>query len=454
MITLNDLADKLAQNAITSRQLVEHCLANIDAPDGEGERTFLSVYHDRALAEADAWDRARRDGICHLPYAGIPISIKDLFDIAGERTTAGSHALDQQPPAASDATIVSRLRGAGFIVIGKTNMTEFAYSGLGINAHYGTPASPWDRHSRHIPGGSSSGAAVSVSDDMAAAAIGTDTGGSTRIPAALCDIVGFKPTAERIPLKGCVPLSGSLDSIGPLANTVTCCAILDSIMAADSTPVVRAFHTVGLRLGVVEGLPTEQLDPHVENAYRATLTRLSKRGVLLKTMHLPELESYYASPVRGSLVGAEALAWHQPLLEQQRDQYDPWVRDRIESAAAFSAVDYVNTVQLRQQCQQACNAQSAGLDALVMPTVPLLSQPIADLQTDEELAKSSNLLYLRNTSIANTLNCPAISIPCQQAGSAPVGFMLLGHNGADRELLSIALALEDIIRFDVPGPTS
>ena len=230
MKNLFDLAHSLERKKVTSRELVQHCLHNIEAQGGEGHNTFLSVYKERALDEADACDAARRASINLSPFSGIPISIKDLFDVAGQTTTAGSHVLDEQRPAQHDAPVISKLRQAGFIIIGKTNMTEFAYSGLGINSHYGTPASPYDRQTRCIPGGSSSGAAVSVSDEMAAAAIGTDTGGSTRIPAALCGLVGFKPTAERISTEGSVPLSPSLDSIGPIANSVSCCALLLSLI--------------------------------------------------------------------------------------------------------------------------------------------------------------------------------------------------------------------------------
>ncbi len=448
MITLIDLAAKLERRKLTSRQLVEHCLTNIDNSTGEGKRAFLAVYRERALAEADAADAARKAGRHSSPFCGIPLSIKDLFDVAGEVTRAGSHALDESAPAGRDAAIVDRLRKAGFVIVGKTNMTEFAYSGLGINAHYDTPASPWDRSRRLIPGGSSSGAAVSVSDDMAAGAIGTDTGGSTRIPAALCGITGFKPTQSRIPLDGCTPLSSSLDSIGPLANTVTCCAVLDSIMAGGSGETEEAFPQVGLRLGVLEGFATEDLDDEVADAFRNTLNRLTKRGVMMKSITLPELEAYSAHVNRGSLIGGEAYAWHRPLLETRRDFYDPWVRARIEACETFSAADYVDTVARRASCKAATAQRTAAFDALVLPTVPLLARPIADLTADTDETRRTNLMYLRNTSIANTLDAPAISIPCQQTDCAPVGLMLMGHHGRDRQLLSIAQSLEGIIRLD------
>jgi len=448
MKTLFDLARKLDRNKLTSRQLVEHCLANIEAPDGEGRHAFISLYRERSLAEADAADTARRQNRHTSPFCGIPISIKDLFDVAGQVTTAGSHVLDEQPPATHDAIIVQRLRSAGFIIIGKTNMTEFAYSGLGINPHYGTPASPYDRQTRRIPGGSSSGAAISVTDNMAAGGIGTDTGGSTRIPAALCGIVGFKPTAERVPQQGCVPLSTSLDSIGPLANTVTCCAVLDSIMAGSSEIQTVSYPQVGIRLGVLDGFAMEDLDSEVADAYLAALDRLGKRGILTKTINLPELETYNAHLNRGSLIGGEAYAWHKPFLHTRREHYDPWVRDRIDANHSFSAADYVETVERRKLCQQATFARLHGLDAIALPTVPLIARPIDALTSDEDESRRVNLLNLRNTSVANTLNAPAISIPCHKPDTAPVGFMLTGITGKDKKLLSIAQSLETIIRRD------
>lgn len=446
MKTLLDLAQKLDRKKITSEQLVRHCLENIDDPNGEGKNAFTSIFRERALAEAVAADLARKEERHTSPFTGIPISIKDLFDVAGMITTAGSHVLDNLLPATDDATIVQRLRNAGFIVTGRTNMTEFAYSGLGINAHFGTPASPYDRSTRRIPGGSTSGGAVSVSDSMAAATIGTDTGGSTRIPAAMCGIVGFKPTAERVPQSGCVPLSPSLDSIGPMANTVTCCAVLDTVMSGGDRIELTPYPQVGLRLGVLDGFVLENLDREVETAYQHVLEKFSKRGILTKTINLPELENFQAHVNRSSIVAGEAYAWHQHYLSTRWDHYDPWVRDRIEGGRAFSAADYISTVERRRICQSETLRRCNGLDALVLPTVPIIPPPIAELIQDHECSAATNLLTLRNTSIANTLNAPSVTIPCHAPDSPPVGFMLLGTTGQDDKLLSIALSLESMIR--------
>ena len=233
MKTLDELAIELEAGRTSSRQLVETALAAIDDPSGEGERVFLKVDREGALAEADLADDLRKRGRAPSPWAGIPFSSKDLFDLAGEVTTAGSTVLAEEEAAARDARCIARLKSAGFVCMGRTNMTEFAYSGVGLNPHYGTPKSVWDRQAGRIPGGSSSGAAVSVAEGMSALGIGTDTGGSCRIPAAFNRVAGYKPSTGRVPKNGVFPLSETLDAPGPFARTVRCCAIADSLMAED-----------------------------------------------------------------------------------------------------------------------------------------------------------------------------------------------------------------------------
>src|SRR5487761_464401 len=250
MKTLAELARCLAAGTTTSRQLVEECLARIADPKGEGARTFLKVHAEAARAAADYHDRLRAHGVTLSPWAGIPISIKDLFDMAGDVTTAGSKVLRGQPPAGADCAAVARVRAAGFIPIGRTNMTEFAYSGLGLNPHYGTPLSPFERACGRAPGGSSSGAAISIAEQMSYGALGTDTGGSCRIPAAFCGVVGFKPTARRVPTSGVFPLSPTLDSVGSLANSVRCCAAVDAVLAAEPDTALSSIPLAALRLAV------------------------------------------------------------------------------------------------------------------------------------------------------------------------------------------------------------
>src|SRR5436305_9084569 len=258
--TLASLAADLDAGRTTARALVDACLARIADKDGEGARAFLHVDAESAIEAADAMDGLRRANAAPSRFAGIPVSIKDLFDIKGQVTRAGSRALEDSAPAETDAVVVARLRRAGFIVIGRTNMTEFAYSGIGINPHYGTPKSSWQRSVGHVPGGSSSGAAVSVCDGMAHGALGTDTGGSCRIPAAYNGIVGFKPTQRRVPLDGGVPLSFTLDSFGPLARSVGCCAILDAVLADEAVTPLQPRPIKGMRLAVPTTVALDELD--------------------------------------------------------------------------------------------------------------------------------------------------------------------------------------------------
>src|ERR1700742_4795803 len=276
--TLATLADDLESGRTSARKLVEDCIVKIADPSGEGQRTFIHVDKDAAIAAADAMDRLRKAKAAPSRFAGIPISIKDLFDIKGQVTRAGSRALDDSPPAEADAPVVARLRRAGFVVIGRTNMTEFAYSGIGINPHYGTPKGAWRRSVGHVPGGSSSGAAVSIVDGMAHGALGTDTGGSCRIPAAFNGIVGFKPTQRRIPLDGGVPLSFSLDSFGPLARTASCCAVLDAVLADQPIAPLQPRPVKGMHLAVPTTVALEGLDDAVARTFERALETLSRPG--------------------------------------------------------------------------------------------------------------------------------------------------------------------------------
>ncbi len=281
--TLAQLAEGLAAGRVSSRDLVERSLAAIADPSGEGARTFITVDAEGARAAADFSDRLRKEGRAPSPLAGIPFSAKDLFDLVGDVTTAGSKVLKGAEPAKADAVAIARLKAAGMIVIGRSNMTEFAYSGVGLNPHYGTPRSPFDRATGRIPGGSSSGAAVSVADGMVSLGIGTDTGGSCRIPAAYCGIVGYKPSHGRVPLTGCFPLSSSFDSIGPLANSVACCAAADALMAGDWDGRVPKRDVSGLRLAVLRDFVLDGLEDAVARNFERALRRLSERGRFLRT---------------------------------------------------------------------------------------------------------------------------------------------------------------------------
>ncbi|WP_293795276.1 amidase [uncultured Bosea sp.] len=438
---LQDLGRLLRSGEASAEALVDEALAAAAAPEGEGSRVFTSLYSEKARAMARASDTLRKAGVVRSPLEGIPVSIKDLFDVAGETTRAGSVALEDAPAAATDAMIVSRLIAAGAVLVGRTNMTEFAFSGLGLNPHYGTPLNPYDRASRRIPGGSSSGAAISVTDGMTAAAIGTDTGGSVRIPAALCGLVGFKPTAARVPQEGTLPLSRSLDSIGPIARSVACCALLDSVLAGTDFDLPEALPLAGLGLAVPTTLALDGLDASVAAAFRNALDRLSQAGVRISELAVPEFAALAAINAKGGFAAAEAWHWHQALVERAGSRYDPRVLMRIRRGADITAADYQDLLAARAAWIAAVEKRLEPFDALAMPTVPVVAPKIADLEDDSAFG-ATNLLILRNPTLINFLDGCALSIPCHAAGEAPVGLMLAGKGGSDRRILALGLAIE------------
>jgi aspartyl-tRNA(Asn)/glutamyl-tRNA(Gln) amidotransferase subunit A len=444
MPTLATLAAALAAGSASSRSLVEACLEKIEDPAGEGRTTFLHVDRKAALAQADAMDRLRSSGAAPSPFAGIPISIKDLFDITGQVTRAGSTALADRPAATQDATAVARLRRAGFVVIGRSNMSEFAFSGLGLNPHYGTPRNPWERARGHIPGGSSSGAAISVTDGMAHAGVGTDTGGSCRIPAAFTGLVGFKPTARRVPQAGAIPLSTSLDSIGPLARSVECCAAVDAILANEPPPDLTDASVSGLRFGVPKTFVLEDLDTDVAAHFERSLSRLSAAGAYIERIDVPEFAQLPTINAKGGFSAAESYAWHRELLESNGADYDPRVRIRIQRGATQSAADYIELLAARRNFIAAVERRAARFDALVFPTTPVVAPRIATLQSDEEFFRI-NALVLRNPSVINFLDGCAISIPNHQDGEPPTGLMLACGGGRDHQVLRCAAAAAGVV---------
>jgi aspartyl-tRNA(Asn)/glutamyl-tRNA(Gln) amidotransferase subunit A len=444
MRTIEQHAQALADGRTTSRTLVEQCLARIADPDGEGQRAFITVHADQARAMADATDALRRVGREPSRYAGIPISLKDLFDIAGQPTPAGSRALADAPPAAAHAAVVQRMLAAGFVPLGRTNMTEFAFSGLGINPHYGTPRAPWDRAAGRIPGGSSSGTAVSVSDAMAVAGLGTDTGGSCRIPAAFCGIVGYKPTARRIPITGVLPLAPSLDSVGPLAPSVGCCAVVDALLAGETPSLPKPAELDGLRLAVPETVVLDGLDATVAAAFDRALTTLSRAGARIVRRRFAEFDAIGPVNSKGGFAASEAYAWHHTLLAEKGALYDPRIRVRIERGERMSAVDYIDVVNARRRIIASFDASTREFDALIMPTVPIVPPCIAELDDEREYNRI-NMHILRNTAIGNFLDRCSISLPCHREGEPPVGLMLMGETMGDASLFSIAAAVEVMV---------
>src|SRR5512138_2789115 len=444
--TLATLAADLDSGATTARKLVEACLARITDPAGEGQRVFIHVDKEAALAAADAMDRLRKANAAPSPYAGIPVSIKDLFDIKGQVTRAGSRALEENgTPAEADATVVARLRRAGFVVIGRTNMTEFAYSGIGINPHYGTPKSAWNRSVGHVPGGSSSGAAVSIADQMAYGALGTDTGGSCRIPAAYNGIVGYKPTQARVPLDGGVPLSTSLDSFGPLANSVACCATLDAVLAAEPVTQIQARPIKGMRLAVPTTVALDDLDDAVAKTFERVLQTLAKAGALIEHIEVPEFLDVGMMNAKGGFAAAESYAWHRYLINNKGNEYDPRVAVRIMRGEAITAADYIDILNARRSLISRIATRLAPYDALVMPTTANTPPRIADLADDKAFA-TANLRSLRNCTLINMIDGCAISLPAHREGEVPVGFMVAAAGGSDRRIFELAAAMEGTIR--------
>jgi len=441
--TILHLATELAASRTSSRELTEAALARIEDPKGEGKRVFVKVWREAALAAADASDALRKAGMMPTPLAGIPVSIKNLCNVRGETTLAGSTALDDAAPAEEDAPVVARLRAAGAVIVGSTNMSEFAFSGVGFNPHYGTPGNPADR--KRVPGGSSSGAAVSVADQMAVAALGTDTGGSVRIPAAVCGLVGFKPTARRVPIDGVVPLSTTLDSIGPLANSVECCAIVDSVFAGKPISIPDAAPLAGLRFAVPRHFVMDGLDPIVAEAFERACTALAAKGVHIEPIDLPQLNELVTINAKGGFAASESYAWHKDLIGRRGAEYDPFVAPRIRRGAEMTAADYIELLARRADLQKRVSAVTANYDATIMPTCAIVAPTLDEVSTPEGFVKK-NLLLLRNTSVGNFLDRCGISLPCHAAGELPVGFMLMGEAMADKRILGIARSVAPAIR--------
>ena len=423
---------------MSARDRTEQALAKIADPKGEGARACLTVYADAARAAADVADARAKAGISLGPLDGAIVSIKDLFDVAGEPTRAGSKILADAPAAKEDAPVVRRLRAAGGVIVAKTGMSEFAFSGVGMNPHYGTPGNPADR--TRVPGGSSSGAAVAAADHMCEIAIGTDTGGSTRIPGALCGIVGFKPSAWRVPTEGAFPLSYSLDSIGPIARTVEDCAKADAVMAGEEYEPLRAASVAGLRLGVPQGLLLTEWDNTVGTRFGAARKRLSDAGARVTDEPMPLLDQMLAVNAKGGLAPSEAFAIHREYLVRRADDFDPNVRVRIERGGKVSAADYVDMSRRRAELIRAMDAQASAFDAWVLPTTPIVAPTIAEMQ-DTSTFGTKNMLLLRNTLTWNFFDMCAISIPIPGSG-LPVGLMLVARNGHDRRLFEIAAGIE------------
>ena len=428
---------------ISARDRLEQALSRIADPKGEGARACLTVYTDAARGAADGADARARTGTALGPLDGAIVSLKDLFDVAGEVTRAGSRVVAEEgKPATADAPVVQRLRAAGAVIVAKTNMVEFAFSGVGLNPHYGTPGNPTDR--TRVPGGSTSGGAVAVADGMCEIAIGSDTGGSTRTPAALCGIVGWKPSRQRVPTEGAFPLSFTLDSIGPMARSVANCASADAVMAGDAPAAIDGAPLAGLRLGIPQGMPLDGLDETVMAAWMQATDTLGKAGARLSDERIPLFEDMVRVNSVGGFAPPEALAVHRARLKRRGADIDQNVRARIERAAGMTAADYVEMTQARRRLIRAMDERLADLDVLILPTTPITAPKIAEVATPETFAPK-NMLLLRNTSMVNFFDLCAISLPLPRSGGLAVGLMLVARNGQDRRLFRIAAAVEKLL---------
>ncbi len=418
---------------------VRHLLAQTQ--DTTAQHVFTRVYHDTALAQATAADQAHAKGQSLGALHGMVVSLKDNLDVAGETTMAGTLVCEGDPVAQQDAPVVARLRQAGAILIGKTNMSEFAFSGVGINPHYGTPVNPADPHKARVPGGSSAGAAVSVALGLAQAAIGTDTGGSVRIPAALCGLVGFKGTQSRVPRVGVMELSRTLDTVGVIGRSVKEVLQVDAVIAQQALPT-QALSLRGLKFAVPQTLLLDDMQPEVAKAFAAALSRLSAAGAQVIDITFAELADIAQLSLPGGFSPVEGYAAHHQRLERASEKFDPRVAARMVLGKGVSAVDYLGLIDRRNAWIAQATHTLQDFDAVLSPTVPCLAPEIQPLVADDEAFFKANRLLLRNPSAINYLNGCAFSLPCQRQGDLPVGLMVSALQGQDARLAQLALGVE------------
>lgn len=451
--SISELSRRLQSGDLSPVALTEHYLDRIAALDGR-LGAFRCVVRERALAAARAAELALRAGNDLGPLHGIPYAAKDLFDVAGLPTTAGSRLLHENL-AAQDATVIRKLTQAGMILLGKTNTVQFAYGGVGINHDHGTPQNPWHA-TPHVPGGSSSGSGVAVAAGMAPMALGSDTGGSVRIPAALCGTVGLKTTVGQVSRAGVFPLSWSLDSIGPLTRCVEDAALIyqhiQGAEADDASTVGRPKQEVlralkdgvrGLRLAFAETVFWDDADPEVVQAVRACGEVLARCGAWVDRIELPEAAEAQALNPRGLVIAAEAYAIHHERIETHYEQYDPIVRQRIMSGKDIPAFQYVNTTRAWTQLRHKVCQTLHDVDALLVPATMIPALPVADVDASIDLYTARNLQYLRNTAIGNILNLCGLSVPCGfTAQGLPIGLMIYGKPFDEATVLRVGYAFE------------
>lgn len=442
-LPLAQLSQKLACGECSARQLVDAAFTRIEAADDPAHPVFVSLYREAAIAQAEAVDAARARGAAPSALAGIPFAAKDLFDVQGETTRAGATVLDNEPPASANADAVQRLLDAGLVLVGKTNMTEFAFSGLGLNPHYGTPPA-WGTAGPQpcAPGGSSSGAGVSIAAGMVPLSLGTDTAGSCRIPAAWNGVVGYKPTQSSVSRRGAFPLSPLLDAPGPLARTVACCHTAHQLLSRQPLAPLQPPQPTQLRLAVPSNVALNDLHPDVERSFNRALERLAQAGANIAELDIPEFDT--AAEIFGTapLAAFDAWAIHRDRLASHYDAYDPFVARRISSGQHIDAATQERNLARRRTAIESYRDRVQGFDAVLMPTTADTPPLIAPLRYDLDAFAAANGRALRNTSLSNFVDGCAITLPCHRDGEAAVGLSLCQAQGQDERLFAAAAAVE------------
>ena len=439
---LREAAELVGAGPLSARALLENAIAAAASP--ACQHVFVRRFDEQARVAAAAVDAARMAQMPLPPLAGLAVSVKDLFDVAGWPTTAGSAAMADAPAAEADCTAVARLRAAGAALIGHTNLSEFAYSGVGINPHHGTPVNPValaHNATPRIPGGSTSGGAVSVAAGAAWAALGSDTGGSIRIPAALQGLVGFKNTQRLTPLDGAVPLSTTLDTACAITRSVGDAVLLHGILAA-RTPRPATRPLAAMRFAVPRTVMLDGLDAEVGRAFEHALATLRAAGAAVEEIELAPLSELAQLQAQGGFAAAESWAWHRARLAEREAQYDPRVSQRIRRGASISAADYIDLHNARHAWIARVEALAQGFDALLSPTVPMVAPALAPLLASDQRFFAINAMLLRNPSVVNMLDGCALSLPCQMADQLPVGLMVWAPAMGDDQVLGASLRIE------------
>lgn len=438
-VTLVEAAAALRAKTCTAVELLDHALQAISRHDASSH-AFIRVDAEAAREAAAAADAELAAGRDRGPLHGLPISLKDLIDVAGQPTTAASRVFADRI-ATHDAEVTTRLKAAGAVLIGKTNLHEFALGTTSEDSAYGPVLNPHDL--TRSAGGSSGGSAVAVATGMGLASVGTDTGGSVRIPAAACGIVGLKPSLNDVPIAGVIPLSLTLDHVGPLIRTVQDAAWMWSVLAGQPIHTVSSASPTGLRLAVLGGYFGHPLEGAVRNAFARAIATLAEAGVQIDTVEFEDAALITETYVH--LVLPEGAKWHAPWLDTDADRYSPAVRDRLRAGRDITDAQYAAAQTRRLQMRDAVDRLLASVDALILPTLPIVAPQsgVPDVTLDD-VTLPVRAAMLKHTQLFNITGHPAISLPLSTSG-LPVGLQLVGASGATSRLLDIAATVEPLL---------